>query len=297
MTAHTNSHYRSVIFGITLFCFSCFCATLVTVIMKVAYIKYKVPMVGAIFWKSLFSFIAVLPMLVKNKFSFWKKGSLLQNFNRNFIFLILTYFWMYGVMMIPVSDATILNQLAPIIACIFAAVIFKEKISRKLWIVLYVCFLASVVILKPSGDRIFNYGYILVIISIVMKAISSIYTKKLSSMQDIYTTSYFYAILTASCALPITLIFEPNFVSNLDVRALPYFAICGALYVLRTFAWAKACELCTVSITQPFDFSRIIFAAILSFILLGETTDIKTMVAGFAIFISYIYLMSDKRIK
>ena len=95
-------------------------------------------------------------------------------------------------------------------------------------------------------------------------------------------------------AIPVTLILEPKAFYDVHPHAVPYFAISGLLYIFRTLTWSMSLRYCSVSITQPFDFSRIIFVILISYFMLHEDPDIRSCVAAIIIFISYIYMINKK---
>ena len=88
---------------------------------------------------------------------------------------------MFGILYTTGSNASLLGNLELAATSLIACLLFKEKISKKLWFSIFIIITACMILsFEGKNSIVFNYGSILVILSAIFWGLENNFTKKLS---------------------------------------------------------------------------------------------------------------------
>ena len=176
----------------------------------------------------------------------------------------------YAIDRIPLSDAAMLNKMAPFFAVIFSYLVLKEKIRPLQAIFLILAFFGAMLVVKPS----FNFTESLpafagffggVGAGCAYGCVRKLSTFKMNGKFIVFCFSAFSCLV----ALPwLILYFEPMTFSQLFLLLMA--GLCGAggqFCVTAAYFAAPAKEI------SVFDYSQVIFAALEGFFLFGQVPD------------------------
>ena len=244
-----------------------------------------IPTLEAVFFRNFFNLVLMLPWLIKIGVSGLKTNHLGLHFSRSIVGLISMFFWFAGFAVLPLAEATSLGFTAPLFATLGAALLLGEVVRLRRWIAVLVGFAGTLIILRP-GLEIIQPEALYILAGALFVAGSFIMVKMLSRSESPTTMVLFMALfLTPLSFIPALFVWQwPTPESWLWLAGVGVFATGGHLLFNRAFAATE------VTAVLPFDYCRLVFIAILAFVIFGEIPDIWTWIGGSIIFVSTIYI-------
>lgn len=225
-------------------------------------------------------FVATVMLLrTEDKFKI-KKGSipsLLMRAICGTIGLICNY---YAIDHMNISDANILNKLAPFFAIIMSALILNEYANRFEWSMVIVAFIGALFVVKPTLD--------MKCIPAVVAAIGGLgagtaytFVRKLGKQGERGPVIVmFFSTFSCIITLPFVIFdFHP-----MTLMQLIYLLIAGICAAAGQFTVTQAYAKAPAKDISVFDYSQVLFAAILGFLFLNQIPDIYSII-GYIIII------------
>ena len=265
-----------------------------------------IPSMQKSFFRNLVSLVFAFYIIKKSKigFSFKKENLLLLILRATFgtLGIIFNY---YAIENLILSDATMLNKLAPFFVIIFSFFILKEKI--KLWqaISILIAFLGSLFIINPN-----------LIIGLLSNNIPKTSLNSLPALIGVlgamcagmaYTMVrflslrgekgpfivFFFSCFSCLAILPFVIF---NF-SPMSIKQLVYLLLAGLFASLGQFAITAAYANAPAKEISIFDYSQIVFSGILGYIVFNQKPDIYSFI-GYIIICSvaiFMFFMNNKK--
>lgn len=281
---------NKVFFGIFLYLISCLISVCSNIFVKKVMLDYQLPAWEAIAIRQSVIVLILLPFMIKMKFSFFNKKTFKWNVVRDVLYAFSIGIMHIALFKIPVNNGTSLQFLTPVIASIMAIFLLKEKNSVFLWIALIVCLFGAFIIQKPSIDN--NgvlFAYVLLFISIILKAIITVLNRKLALTFDTSTLIFYMHTIV----LFVSLLFCFEFIKFPPVVVL-ILGIVGVFYLLEYIMIYTAYKYCNVLTIQPLEFSKIVYSIILSNIVLNEQTNFIQIIGISVIIFGFLILLFTK---
>lgn len=233
------------------------------------------------FFRNVVAMFAATVMLLRTEDKFKiKKGSipsLLMRAICGTIGLICNY---YAIDHMNISDANILNKLAPFFAIIMSALILNEYANRFEWSMVIVAFIGALFVVKPTLD--------MKCIPAVVAAIGGLgagtaytFVRKLGKQGERGPVIVMF-FSTFSCI--ITLPFVIFDYHPMTLMQLIYLLIAGSCAAAGQFTVTQAYAKAPAKDISVFDYSQVLFAAILGFLFLNQIPDIYSII-GYIIII------------
>lgn len=180
-----------------------------------------------------------------------------------------------------ISDASLLNKLSPFFAMIFSIIILKEKAKKAEWFMVLLAFVGAVFVIKPSlspevvpaiagaaGGMFAGLAYTFV-------------RKVTTNVTDGSVVVFAFSFISTLALLPITIIeFQP--MSGLQ---LFYLIMAGVSAAVGQYCITFAYKFAPAKEISVFDYTQVIFAAVLGFFILGQTIDAYSII-GYIIIIT-----------
>lgn len=253
-----------------------------------AFIKLSgdLPNMQKVFFRNLVAAIIALFLIIKHKGSFTgKKENRKILIYRSIFGTIGVIFNYYAIDKLVLSDANMLNKISPFLVVIFCALILKEKINSKQILAIIVAFIGALFIIKPTFD-VRVVPYMIGFLSAVFAALAYTFVRMLGNKEEYYTIVFFFSTFSLITVLPMFLmVYEPMTpVQFIYLILAGVFASLGQFGVTLAYKYAPAKEI------SIFDYSNIIFSAILSIFLFGVYPDSLSIVGYFIIFAAALYM-------
>ena len=178
-----------------------------------------------------------------------------------------------------------LNKISPFLVVVFCALILKEKINLKQILAIIVAFIGALFIVKPSFD-IRVVPYIIGFLSAVFAALAYTCVRMLGNKEEYYTIVFFFSTFSLVTVLPMFIyVYEP-----MTTMQFVYLILAGIFASLGQFGVTLAYKYAPAKEISIFDYSNIIFSAILSIFLFGVYPDKLSVVGYFIIFAAAFYM-------
>ena len=253
-----------------------------------AFIKLSgdLPNIQKVFFRNLVSAIIALFLIIKHKGSFTgKKENRKILIYRSLFGTIGIIFNYYAIDNLVLSDANMLNKISPFLVVVFCALILKEKINLKQILAIIVAFIGALFKVKPSFD-IRVVPYIIGFLSAVFAALAYTCVRMLGNKEEYYTIVFFFSTFSLVTVLPMFIyVYEP-----MTTMQFVYLILAGIFASLGQFGVTLAYKYAPAKEISIFDYSNIIFSAILSIFLFGVYPDKLSVVGYFIIFAAAFYM-------
>ena len=237
------------------------------------------------FFTSLFSFAFYLPWLLRTKFRAMRTSKFRIHFIRSFFNAGAVGAWYTALSLTPLADATALALTSPLIVT-FGAVLFLGETARlRRWIAISIGIFGALLIIRP-GFQAFSFGFLFVLGSIILGGGSRIFAKHLTQWDTPVTIGAWVALLQ----IPITFLMAIYFWKWPNVIQLSMLAAVGLLVGGAHYTMTLAYNRTDVSALEPFNFVRLIIAALIGFFFFKEFPDVWTWIGGFIIIASTSYI-------
>lgn len=186
----------------------------------------------------------------------------------------------YAIDRLNIADANMLNKLSPFFAIIMSTFILKEKANKVEWGAVVLAFTGALLVIKPSFDIQFVYGLIGALGGLGA-GIAYTYVRKLGKMGVkgpviVLCFSLFSCIVTL---LFFIIGYKP--MSMTQFVCLMLAGVCaagGQICITTAYTKAPAKEI------SVFDYTQIIFAALLGILFLDQIPDALS-IAGYIVII------------
>lgn len=275
--------------GIILIICSAFCFAMMAVFVRLA---GDIFFVQKAFFRNAVAFIISFFGLIIDVKKQGKKAILIPKGALLFLFLrsILGSFGIFGnfyaVDRLVLSDAAILNKMAPFFTIIFSFFIMKEKIKPIPLIAIIIAFLGSILIVKPSMNFSATLPSVVGFIGGMGAGCAYACVRKLSSLKcNGKIIIFFFSSFSMLIAVPYM-------ITNYNPMTLQQFLfLCGAgvcaaggqFTVTAAYYHAPAREI------SVYDYSQIIFSTLLGIVFFGQLPDLLSVI-GYLIIISMAIL-------
>ena len=239
-----------------------------------------------VFFRNLVSAIIALYLILKHKGSFTGKREsrnlLLMRSTFGTIGVILNF---YAIDKLVLSDANMLNKLSPFLSVILCALFLKEKINRKQIVSIIIAFIGALLIIKPTFS-IAIIPYLAGIFGALFAASAYTCLRVLGKKEESYTIVFFFSMFSLITTFPMFIyVYEPMTISQLIYLLLAgLFASLGQFGITLAYRYAPAKEI------SIFDYTNIIFSAILSIFIFNQYPDILSIVGYIVVFSAAFYM-------
>lgn len=244
------------------------------------------------FFRNIVSVVMALFFVIKNKQRLFGKLE-----NQKLLLLRSTFgtlgilFNFYAIDRLVLSDANMLNKLSPFFVVIFSAIFLKEKVNAKQIISVLIAFLGMLFIIKPQFNVSF-IPYLSGIIGGISAAAAYTCLRFLGKKENHYTIVFYFSFFSVIVLFPLLVIYyEP-----MKTIQLVYLLLSGVFASIGQFGITLAYKYAPAKKISIFDYSNIIYSAIISVVVFGQIPDALSFVGYFIIFGAslYIFLYNKK---
>ena len=276
MDTKTKSNISSKKLGIIHLVLSSFSFALMSLFIS---LTGDVPVFEKAFFRNFVALIMALVILGRSEEKFKvRKGSWPGLLLRAFFGTIGLVANFYAVSEINISDAMMLNKLSPFFAIIASIFILKERATIYQWFFIFMAIVGAVFVVKPSFiiDMLngnFSSGGLPALIGLIggiSAGVAYSFLRKVSNQgeRSMIIICFFSLFSCVALVPPIIMTFQkPTLIQILLMVLTGCAALCGQMNITKAYAYAPAKEI------SVYDYSGVIFAAILGMIFLGEKPD------------------------
>ncbi len=238
-----------------------------------------------IFFRYFFGVVFMLPWLVRTGKGALRITRVPLYLLRVCVTFLASLCFFTALAMIPLADAMAAIFTRPLFAALLAIVFLSEVVSGRRWIAMAAGFAGVLIMVRPGFVEI-NLGVPLAIAAAAFAAVNPIVIRVLTRTESPDVITFYAAImLTVMAAVPAFLVWRTP-----SPEEILWLAVMGCLGTFGQRSVARAFQAGEVSLVLPFDYSRLIFAAVVGYALFTELPVIWTWIGGTVIFASSVYL-------
>lgn len=271
--------------GILCIIFSAFCFAVMNVCVRAA---GDLPSIEKSFFRNLVAAVVALAALLKNKTPMHcGEGNLKYLLLRSAFGTVGILCNFYAVDHLVLSDASMLNKMSPFFVIIFSFMILKEKLNLVQILAVVGAFSGSLLVIKPSFSNMNLSASLIGLLGGLGAGLAYTMVRILGQrkVQGSFVV-FFFSTFSCLVTLPYLIFaFEPmSFAQLLCLLGAGTAAAGGQFGITKAYYYAPAREI------SVYDYSQIIFAAILGFALFGQVPDLYS-VLGYVIICSMAVMM------
>ncbi len=176
----------------------------------------------------------------------------------------------YAVSRINLADANMLNKMSPFFAVVFSALLLKEKMSLRQLLIVLGAFAASLLIIKPSPANLQLFPSLVGALGGVAAGAAYTCLRGATTHGTPRTLVVFcFSAFSTLAMLPLALLnfTLPSPVQLLWLLLCGVFGACGQFSITAAYTFAPAREI------SVYDYSQIIFSALLGFFIFDQIPD------------------------
>lgn len=180
----------------------------------------------------------------------------------------------YAIGYLNLSDANMLNKLSPFFSILFSFLILKEKPNFVQLLGVAAAFLGSVLIIKPGFDNPAVIPAIAGLIGGMGAGIAYTFVRRLGFKKENGNRIIFwFSLFSCAVCFPLMIIsFKPmSVLQTVNLIFAGIFACIGQLGITRAYMYAPAKEI------SVYDYTQVIFAAVLGYFVFGDLPDILSI--------------------
>lgn len=241
----------------------------------------NLPTMQKAFFRNAVAMIVSIILLVRSEEGFYiKKSSWPCLFLRSLcgtVGLILNF---YAIDRLGLADSNILNKLSPFFAIVMSVFLLKEKANKVEWLSVAIAFIGAIFVIKPSFQFTSVYGLI-GLLGGLGAGVAYTFVRKLGKQGE-RGPIIVMCFSTFSCLVTVPFLIM-NYVPMSSEQWI-FLLLAGAAATGGQLSITKAYTKAPAKEISVFDYSQIVFAALLGFLFLHEIPDCYSII-GYVIII------------
>ena len=190
---------------------------------------------------------------------------------------------------IPLADATTCYLAAPIFVTAFSAIFLREQVGWRRWTAVLVGFIGVLIALQPSGASI-SWPALIALAGCLCQSILMIITRYVRGTSNVFLATAQVAGSFIFGGIVSAFIFVPP--TWLIVVLL---LISGIVNVVGVICVNRALILAPASVVAPFQYTMIVWAIVLGFLVFGDVPSLNTTVGAAIVASAGIYIFLRER--
>lgn len=281
MSDKINKKYLGIVFIII----SAFCFALMNAFVRLA---GDLPTIQKSFFRNLVALFFAFGVLKKNHIPLkWNKGNLKYLLLRSAAGTLGILCNFYAVDHLVLSDASMLNKMSPFFAIIFSLIFLKEKVSFIQIFLVILAFTGSLFIIKPTFTGMEMLPAVIGFTGGMGAGAAYTAVRYLGQKGEkgpfiVFFFSSFSCIVT----LPYLLLdFHPMSITQIVFLICAGLSAAGGQFAITSaYCYSPAKEI------SVYDYTQVIFAAVLGFLIFRQTPDIYSFIGYFIIILSAVIM-------
>jgi drug/metabolite transporter (DMT)-like permease len=208
-----------------------------------------------------------------------------QQVTRSLMLMGATAMFFTGLSLIPLSDATALMALNPVLITLGAALFLRETLGPRRVVGIVIALVGALIVIRPGSD-VFAPAAFLPLAAAVCYSGYVLLTRKLGPSEDPWT-SLFYTGLVGTVVFSAIVPFfwqTPDLIGWLLIGAIAMFGTTGQMFLIRSVSMGEAAML------APYAYCGLIFAALWGFVFFSEVPDSWTIIGALVIVSAGLYV-------
>ena len=189
-----------------------------------------------------------------------------------------------GVSVMPLIDTNAIMLISPLVVTALSVPLLGEHVGPRRWACVIAAFIGALIIIRP-GSSTMQWAAFFPLGAACSYALYQIITRQLSH-HDAPLTTLFY---TVSIGVPVTTLVMPFVWVMPDWQGWLGMAIMGLIGGISHFTLIKAFALAPVAVVAPFNYTNLVWATLLGFLIFNELPQSWTIIGALIISASGLY--------
>lgn len=269
--------------GILLMCLATIAFSVMHALVR--FVSQELPPVQVAFFRNLFGLAFLMPMLIHSRFRILKTTRIGLHALRSVINILAMFMFFTALSMTPLATVTALSFTAPIFMAVLSVLVLGEKFQLYRWLAIAFGFGGMLIILRPGFIPI-DTGALLVTGSAVLWAVAMLQIKILSRTDSSITIVAFMGIFLCIFSIgPAIWVWQPVSWDN-----LMWMSMIGLTGTVAQITLSQAFKETDPTALMPFDFLKLIWTALIGYLVFLEVPDVYTWIGGAVIFLSGLFI-------
>lgn len=262
--------------------FAGFFFTIMTALIK--QIGDTIPVVQILLFRQITMTCTVLPVLIAGYPGILRTRHLPLHLARVTLAVIAMTCGFTAFVHLPLAEATALGFAKSLFVTLFALALLHEVAGPRRWVAVLVGFVGVMVMVKPDAEGLNLYA-VLAVVGAAAAAGVMVIIRKVSQFDRPVTILSYQAILVGFLMVPPTLYFwvTPTLEQWLIMGLIGLLSVVGQLANIQGFKEGEA------SAVAPMDYTRLVFAALIGFVVFFEVPDATTLIGAALITATSLY--------
>jgi drug/metabolite transporter (DMT)-like permease len=253
--------------------------------VAVRHVSADIPAFQSAFFRSLFAFLFVVPLIVQRGLGIFATRHLHLHVGRAVVNVGAMVTLHVALSMTPLAVVAAISFTSPLWAVMGAILIFGEPAHRTRLLALAVGFAGTWIVLRP-GIEVISEGALWMLASAAVWSGVVLFTKGITRHDDSAAVVVWMGVLvTAMTAVPAMLVWVAPTPAQLMWLVLVGFCHCGAQFCL-----SQALKMADAGVVMPVEFVKLLWAVVFGLAIFGEVPDLWTLVGAAVIFGAVIWL-------
>jgi len=209
-----------------------------------------------------------------------------------------TLLYAYSIKHIPLLNATLLYNTAPLFVPIFAIFILGSKVPLKIWVSLVFGFIGVVMILHPDLTLLKKPGNLIGLSSGIFQAMTFIIVKALTSTEPVQRINFYFFLGSAIILGPLAYFFAetPPLESVLWSLCAGVVSFFAQYFIVKAYSCADASDI------GAFQYTSVVFAGLIGWLVWDNIPSIYDLIGmgivmlGGILAISLYHLKTTKKL-
>lgn len=243
-----------------------------------------------VFFRNAFGVLIFMPVILRTGVGLWRTERLGMHVLRAALNVCAMIAFFTALAITPITRVTALGFTAPLFMAVLSVLLLGERMLVFRWIALALGFAGTLVILRPGAIPL-DLGSMLVIGSAFVWALTMIVIKKLSTTESsVTTTGHMILWLSLFSVVPAVLAWRHP---SLEAWVLLIFIGCAG--TLAQLLLAEALKQADSTTVMPYDFLKLVWAALFGYFLFGQSADVFVWLGGILVFAAGTYVVYQER--
>lgn len=237
------------------------------------------------FFRYFFALFFMLPSLIGTRFQVLRTRRLHLHLIRCVMLMISMLGLFSALSMSPIAMVTALSFVSPVFASVVAILFLRERSTLSRWLAVAGGIVGMLLIVRP-GIIPLSLGPILAICGAIAWAVSIIVIKLMSTTESSTTQVTYMSVIVT----PLTFMLAIWVWKWPSLQLLPVLIFMAFIATVGQFAYTKSFMYAEATALMPLDFTRLMWASMIGFLVFDEIPDIWSWIGGTVIFLSAAYI-------
>lgn len=200
--------------------------------------------------------------------------------------------FVYSIRSLSLSSAYAIFLCAPLLVTALSMPVFKETIEAKRWLAIGAGLLGVFIIIRPAASDVFTLGALAAFAAAIMYACGALLIRVASRTENTLSLTLSFVLVIALGAGALA---APQWLP-VQSRHWPWIAVIGLAGAIGQYCMIEAFRRAPVSVVAPFDYTQLVWGALLDFIVWQALPTARTLIGGSIVVASGLYLIYRERI-